>query len=62
MKKMFNDDNNEIIGATKHDVHGMDGHFWKNKPFLKTSNSLKYATTTRGSKFERFNVVLGFGT
>ena len=60
MKKMFNDDNNEIIDATKHDVHGRT--FWKNKPFLKTSNSLKYVTTTRGSKFERFNVVLGFGT
>lgn len=47
---------------TLRNMMSMDGHFGKINPFLKTSNSLKYATTTRGSKFERFNVVLGFGT
>ena len=58
MKKMFNDDNNEIIDATKHDVHGRT--FWKNKPFLKTSNSLKYVTTNPRFKVRTFQCCLGF--
>ena len=53
--KMFNVDNNEIIDVTKHYVRGWT--FWKNKPFLKTSNSVKYVTRF---KVRTFQCCLGF--
>ena len=58
MKKMFNDDNNEIIDAAKHDVHGRT--FWKNKPLFEDFKFSKIRNDDPRFKVRTFQCCLGF--